>query len=100
MEIPITQYLRPNGRQRRQTTQIPDSLSGHYEKLQVAGVRIAAEVLITDEVSLTIEDPRFGDFDSELVPNGAQVLVALERLVGRFDLEDCQRWQKDRGDDG
>lgn len=84
MNIQFTQYLRPSGR--RKTIQVARSVDvGEKAKeLWANGVALEAEVLTTGEVSLTAEDNSDNPtLAIEVVPNGPEVLNAVDRLVNR-----------------
>lgn len=100
MQIEITQFLLPDGRQRRCTLVIPDELGGQYERIKRSGVRLTAEVLTTGEVSLCLEDPGVGDdFDIRVVENGPAVPQAWEDMIRQFDTAAYKAWHNDMQDD-
>lgn len=90
----FTQYLRPNGRQVPAEFTIADDLAGHLHLIHSVGLQLAAEVLTTGHVSFTIENSDSDDFDSELVPNGPEVPVAIDRLIRRFNLASYEQWAR------
>ena len=82
MEVVVTQYLMPNGRQSQSMTDVPDACAADYERMKSYGMNLAAEVLGTGLVSLTIEDrEREADFACELVCNGPDVQDAYARIL-------------------
>lgn len=84
-EIPFTQYLMPDGRQRE--TSIVRSMAVCEKATDIigAGYSFEVEMLSTGDVSLTITDDD-GDADIEVVKNapGGVVGEAVDRLVRRF----------------
>jgi len=86
MLVEIIQYLRPNGVKRMECAEVADSLKEAYEDMMSCGFHLAAEVLTTGHVSLTIEDDE-KDVDIELVENGPNVLPKLEAMIQR------QQWK-------
>jgi hypothetical protein len=82
-EIPFTQYLRPDGRQRQ--AGFPAEGKTYVDAMAMMirkGYRFEAEILTTDEVSLTVFDPgREEDIAIEVVANGPDVIKAVARLV-------------------
>ena len=92
MTVEVTQYLRPDGRQELMHTDISDDCRGAYIAMQERGWRLAAENLTTGEISLTVEDLLCGmDVEIEVVPNGPEVPLAIERILKRsmIDREDA-----------
>jgi hypothetical protein len=82
LEAPITQYLRPDGRKRQNYLAVAGDAALEASKLLALGFRFEAEVLGTDEVSLTVHDPDTGeDIGIEICPNGPEVPLAFARLV-------------------
>ncbi len=94
MIIEVVHYHRPNGEARPDFTQIDETLAGQYNQLTDAGLRVTSEVLMSGEVSLTLEHPGLGDYDIEIVDNvpGAPV-AAVERMVSRFDVAKLATWK-------
>ena len=85
--IKFTQFLYPRGERRSTQIDLPD-LDGEIGAAVMAivhmGARMECEILEqTGLVSLTVTDPEHGDLYSELVPNGPQVPIAVERMVRR-----------------
>lgn len=78
--IPFTQYLRPDGRTRQITIDVNDVVGRMAEGLMRRGLCFEAEILTTGEVSLTISDSE-QDLAIEVVPNGPEVLRAVDRLI-------------------
>ena len=86
MEVEVRQYVRPHGRIRPITIDMPKELESIIKQIHDSGFRLAAEVLRsanTDDVSFTIENDEM-DLDIEIVPNGSGTREALERLIRRF----------------
>lgn len=87
MSIPFTQYLRPNGKRCDITVDRPPEVEEVARVLLKAGIVFEAEVLTTGHVSLTAETRDEDDPDEdevlahEIVPNGPEVLDAVDRLV-------------------
>ncbi len=83
--IKFTQYLRPDGQKNEIVIHRPEQIADKAADLVSAGWKLEAEVLMTGQVSLTCEllddegDP-IGDF-IEVVPNGPQVLGAVDKLI-------------------
>lgn len=85
--VHFTQFLRPNGRQKTISIDRPGAVAAKARDIARAGYRLEAEVL-NDEttVSLTITHERDGDLAIEVVPNGEQVPIAVDRLINGFDI--------------
>ncbi len=86
----VTQYMRPNGRQVNHDLEIDDKCQEKYQEIVDCGARLAAEQLMTLEVSQTIETEDF-DFDIILTPGGNlnDNKIALEKMILRFDKNEC-----------
>jgi hypothetical protein len=93
MIFEYVQYLRPDGRQVIRSAEAPDELLEKYKAIHDAGCVLAAEVLTTGHVSLTVEAPDdAGDFMIEVVPNGPEVPKAWERMLEQFDTDELDAW--------
>ncbi len=87
MIVSMLQYIPPNGRKKWVDCEVPDDLSEKYKELTQEGCNIAIEILMTGELSITVEDD-IHDFDIEVVPNAPpHGQVALEAMIARFDVE-------------
>lgn len=82
-DIPFTQYMRPNGRPVPVTIDRPDEISSLAERIIESGYRFECEHLMTGHASFTIAGPD-DDLDIEVVRNGPDVPVAIDRMVMRF----------------
>lgn len=95
IRIPLTQFLRPDGRtQDIWCDDMPSDLAPKMDALTAHGCRLTCEELMTGTVSLAIEHPE-GDFDIELAENGAgpnSPKNSLERLIRRFDSNSFENW--------
>lgn len=85
--VTFTQFLRPDGRRKAVEIDRPDEVAELAAGLWSAGYELHAEVLMTNQVSLTVEhsDEERLDEDGaiahELVANGPGVPEAVDRLV-------------------
>lgn len=85
MDIPFTQYLMPNGRQEAVVIDRPAPIAEKAQAIIAKGFRFECEMLSDmRSVSLTITDPDEGDLEIEVVPNGPEVPVAIDRMIERF----------------
>ena len=76
----VVQFLRPNGRQKPITTQLPADTHDAYRAMLAAGCRFETEVLRTQEVSVTItRDEK--DFDISVTPNGPEVQGGMVAML-------------------
>lgn len=102
-QVPITQYLLPDGRKRDISIDVPDSLAPKLKKIAKAGLSIEAEVLTTTEVSFTLACHKYAaDYDILICTNGPGARESLITLIERFDEKECKRWLRDQkiADDG
>lgn len=95
MVIDVAQFLRPNGQVRQVTVDLPGVIDEQYAKLRNCNVRITAEVLTADEVSLCLEHPECGDFDSRVVSNGPDVPRSLSDMINGFCQLAFEGWHAD-----
>lgn len=86
--VKFTQYLRPDGRRKAITLQVPDFVGEMAMKVTAAGYHFDAEVLQDEKtVSFTCEPDEPGEdgddqpISMELVENGPGVGEAIHRLV-------------------
>jgi hypothetical protein len=93
MNVPLTQFLRPNGRQVTVTCKdVNDNLQKNYDEIKANGLRLACEELSTGVVSIALEHD-LGDYDMELCQNKPDApKQALEKLIERFNLADFKHW--------
>ena len=82
-DIAFTQYMRPDGRKAAVTIDRPDEIAALANRITERGFRFECEHLSTGHVSLTIAG-RDDDVDIEVVANGPDVPVAIDRMVKRF----------------
>jgi Arc/MetJ family transcription regulator len=76
----VIQYMLPDGRKSPQQVELDDALAASYERMRKSGYRLAAEVLTTGHVSVTIESDQ-DDLDLRVVPNGPRVRDAYENML-------------------
>jgi hypothetical protein len=86
MQVNLTQFIRPNGRQRQTFAEVSDDLRARVEAIRAAGLRFTAEDLGNGKVSLCIENDE-EDLAIEIADNGPgenSPTVALERLIRSY----------------
>jgi hypothetical protein len=89
--IPFTQYLRPDGRQRRTAIEMPEEIEALAFKFIEAGGWFEVEELTTGHASLTacyIVDSEPQDIATRVVDNGPPVVDAVADLV-----QAAAKWQ-------
>ena len=80
----VIQFMKPDGRQVIQYTDLPIEYKEKYEDMESRGCRFEAEVLNTGDISLSIGNPRKDvDVDIEIVSNGPRVKDALIDMLNR-----------------
>lgn len=102
MKVDVTQFLLPNGEQRKRIWELPGVIPEQVEKIRSCGARLTAEVLTTGEVSVCIEDEDIGDdFDIRVIPNGPAVPEATTTMINNFCVQAFETWKQDEegGDD-
>jgi hypothetical protein len=107
IEIPVTQFLRPNAEKRYLYVEVSDE-AGHRWKQEIEplGLRFTAEVIpggddLEDQVCVCLEDPDLGDYRLALSPNipNAPIVRDVESLLIEFDKFDYTIWVKSLTDD-
>lgn len=94
--IPVTQYLRPHGKQRPQFTEVSDEAAVKFAEIEALGLALTAEIIPPDCVHVCISDGQRGeDYDSVLVPNGPGLQEAISGMLLRFDGQAYRRWAED-----
>lgn len=84
-QIAFTQYMMPDGRPHTVHIDRPDEIAAKAEAIIAQGLRFECEMLSDySTISLTITDPENGDVDIEVVPNGPDIPLAVDRLITRF----------------
>ena len=83
--IPFTQYLMPDGRAAEVSIDRPDEIAAKAQRIIAKGYRFECEMLSDRQtISLTITDPDEGDVEIEVVENGPDVPLAVDRMIERF----------------
>jgi len=93
MQVPITQFIPPRGRQEIVHATVPDELAVNYESLRRHNCRLTAEILSTGHVSQCIEHEE-GDYAIEICANGPEVQQHLEKMLREFDGVKFEAWLK------
>lgn len=85
MQIPFTQYLRPNGRQVQITTECPPHNEDKVIVLLDSGAKFEIEMLHTGLVSMTVEfempDGEIETLAHEISKNGPEIEESINRLI-------------------
>jgi len=82
MKVDVMQYLLPKGHQRPMTVELPDVHKDAYQQMIGLGFRFEAEILTTDEVSVTVCDGE-EDIDINISNNGPDVLTGMSKMLER-----------------
>lgn len=78
--IPFTQFLLPHGERRPEVIDRPADIGRLARDVHAAGGRFTVEMLRTGAISLACEW-RDCDIAIEVVPNGPEVLSAVDRMI-------------------
>ena len=81
--IPFTQYLRPNGRKVEVSIERPKDIYDKAMDIIKSGYRFEIEVLTTGHIHVSIADNE-DDQTNEVVPNGPEVPIVVDRMIARF----------------
>jgi hypothetical protein len=90
MTIEVTQYMRPDGRRVLNYVDIDDACRQSYESVCARGWNVAAELLTTGHVSVTVETEG-EDIEIDVVENGPAVIAALESIIAKAALRHGNR---------
>jgi hypothetical protein len=83
--IPFTQYLMPDGRKNSVWIDRSAPIAEKAKTIIAKGYVFECEMLGDyRSISLTITDPKEGDVEIEVVPNGPEVPEAIDRMIERF----------------
>ena len=92
--IPFTQYLLPHGSQQAVSVERPQSVMDRAAEIIDKGFVFEIEILTTNDVSMTITHPEYGDMLFQICANNEKVPAAVDRLVNSFDDETAANWIK------
>ena len=67
----------------------PVCIADLADQIVARGYRFECEMLPTHEISLTITNDKKGDVAIEIVPNGPEVPVAVDRMIEEFAQQKC-----------
>jgi len=81
--ITFTQFIPPNGIKRDITISRPQEIENQANDLIKYGCSFEIEILSTGHVSMEIMLKNNWSLANELVPNGPEVLSAVDRLIKR-----------------
>lgn len=83
LDVPFTQFLRPDGRQRPVWIERSAEIAALARQLLAAGHQFEIEELMDHTVSMTVEavDQNDPPIAIELCPNGPAVPNAVDRLI-------------------
>lgn len=82
MSITFTQFLRPNGRQKKTSIDRPAQIENRAEDLKKAGYRLEIEELTTGQVHMTVSDPEEGiDIVRRICSNGPAVPRNVDSMI-------------------
>lgn len=89
----VTQYLRPDGRQRELELEIPDEYQQQYNLIHSYGCRLTCEQMMNGEAAQYISH-KDGDFDIKLTPAYDRKAAdkALLQMIKSFDKNEFDKW--------
>lgn len=92
--ISFTQYLLPRGERRAVKIHRPFAIQMKANEISKLGYKFECEILTNGMVSLTIAGKNT-DVGIQIVPNGQDVLGAVDRLVLEFDEAKAKQMDKE-----
>lgn len=61
--------------------------------IKLLGLRFTAEILKDNSVCLCIENPEYGDYDSEISPYiFINLIKTMQKMISRFDSLEYKEW--------
>jgi hypothetical protein len=85
LDIPFTQYLLPDGRKKEVVISRPQGIYDKAMAIIAAGYCFEIEILNNGLIHMTVSDKKKEeDLTCEVVPNGPEVPVAVDRMIKRF----------------
>lgn len=98
MRIPVTEFIPPHGRQASTEIDIPDRLADVVQHLSDLDMRLTVEQLSTGKASLTLEQPRLGDFLIEILPASKATredcTAKFIEMLESVDIDEVRKWHK------
>lgn len=94
--VEISNFIPPRGMRKVSRIVLPVSVQSGYEKIVRCGCRLTCETLGTGVISLTVEEPRLGDFVIKLVNSTQEVEEALTDMIEAFNEEEFDKWKSRR----
>lgn len=92
--IPFTQYLLPRGERKAVHVYRPYAITAKARHIMALGYTFECEILTNGRISLTIAGKNT-DVGIQIVPNGQDVLGAVDRLVLEFDEAKAKQMDKE-----
>ncbi len=90
----FTQFLMPDGRQKKVEIDVPDDVREQYDAIHAAGCRLTTEMLMTGQIAIYISDLQAeDDFFCTVIPNGPEVPKAIEKMIREFDGKELKKWR-------
>lgn len=94
--VEVSVFVPPNGMRKLVKLSLSASVQPGYDKLVRNGCRLTSETLGTGQISVTIEEPRLGDFVIRLANSFAEAEEALARMIETFDEGKFEIWKSSR----
>ena len=79
--VHFTQYLLPHGDKREVAIEVTPEIRALAQIAIANGIRFECEILTTGQVSITANDPDHGDIAVRIVPNGPDVVDAVNAVI-------------------
>lgn len=84
MNIPFTQFLRPDGREVQTAIDRPEEIAKKAQALIEKGYAFHIEELTTGAIHMTISDGE-DDVAAEICPNGPAVPEMVDKMITHFE---------------
>lgn len=91
MNLTVTQFMRPDGRKKPISLEIPDDCKAKVKEFQACGCAITCEQMMNGQVVQYITHNE-GDFAIEMSNSGKDADVALLKMIRAFDTAKFNEW--------
>lgn len=91
MKLTVTQFMRPDGRRKPITLEIPDDCKSKVEEFQACGCEITCEQMMNGQAVQYISHDE-GDFAIEMSNSGKDADAALLKMIRGFDTAEFNKW--------
>lgn len=95
INIPVVQYIRPNGVRALTRFQVPDpdgSVSRNIALFKKLDIEVTFEAIDATKVILCLDSVNVGDYDSRIVTYDALFIAQVTDMIMNFDQAKYDKW--------